>query len=181
MPERIEEAISRFLCSRDTDLEKFLQERAIDFERIAKSRTYLLLDQESLEKKRLEILAYFSLAPQVLFLPEDLSGNQRKKLDGFSGTINKIPVSALPVILIGQLAKNDRYCDDITGDTVIAYIFSMIEIIHNYMGGRIVTVDVRKEARGLVPFYEKYGFKALKENSDARFLQMIHLLCPQKL
>ena len=29
MPERIEEAISRFLCSRDTDLEKFLQERAI--------------------------------------------------------------------------------------------------------------------------------------------------------
>ena len=158
MPERIEEAISRFLCSRDTDLEKFL-----------------------LEKKRLEILAYFSLAPQVLFLPKDLSGNQRKKLDGFSGTINKIPVSALPVILIGQLAKNDRYCDDITGDTVIAYIFSMIEIIHNYMGGRIVTVDVRKEARGLVPFYEKHGFKALKENSDARFLQMIHLLCPQKL
>ena len=156
MPERIEEAISRFLCARDTDLEKFLQERAIDFERIAKSRTYFLLDQESLEKKRLEILAYFSLAPQVLFLPEDLSGNQRKKLDGFSGTINKIPVSALPVILIGQ-------------------------IIHNYMGGRIVTVDVRKEARGLVPFYEKHGFKALKENSDARFLQMIHLLCPQKL
>ena len=85
------------------------------------------------------------------------------------------------MILIGQLAKNDRYCDDITGDTVIAYIFSMIEIIHNYMGGRIVTVDVRKEARGLVPFYEKHGFKALKENSDARFLQMIHLLCPQKL
>ena len=65
--------------------------------------------------------------------------------------------------------------------TACALGYFSIEIIHNYMGGRIVTVDVRKEARGLVPFYEKHGFKALKENSDARFLQMIHLLCPQKL
>lgn len=178
MPEKTNEAISSFSCARDRDIENFLKKRSVKFEDLAKARTYLLLDKRMIQdEQKIDILAYFSIAPKVLELPEDLSTRQRKELDGFSGKMNHESITVLPMILIGQLAKNDKYLHEITGDTIMEYVFSIIQSIHNMLGGRIVSVDVRKNADGLIRFYKKYDFKESKKNQDGDLIQMIRMLC----
>lgn len=52
--------LSSFSCTQDKDIEDFLHNRAIDFERINKSRTYILCDNDIwCKESRLVILGYF--------------------------------------------------------------------------------------------------------------------------
>ena len=54
--ETAHELISIFVCHKDLDIENFLKEKAILFEKLGKSRTYLIFDEEDDDFK---ILAYF--------------------------------------------------------------------------------------------------------------------------
>lgn len=42
----LHQLLSSFSCEQDADIEHFLHERAVDFENLSKSRTYLICDQE---------------------------------------------------------------------------------------------------------------------------------------
>lgn len=44
----LENVLSTFLCREDADIQRFLHTKAVEFERLAKSRTYLIVDQEQL-------------------------------------------------------------------------------------------------------------------------------------
>ena len=44
--ERAQELISIFNCENDKDIESFIKERAILFEKLGKSRTYLIFDED---------------------------------------------------------------------------------------------------------------------------------------
>jgi hypothetical protein len=55
--QKAQELISIFVCSKDNDVKKFLKERAILFERIGKSRTFLVFDEDEEEFK---VLGYMS-------------------------------------------------------------------------------------------------------------------------
>ena len=114
--------IDNFFCSRDLDLEDFLRNKAYTFEDKAKSRTYLLLDEVGIKNRQLDIMAYFAIAPQIMYLPTELSVRQIKRLDGFSGKIHGEKLKALPVYLIGQLAKNDKYKDAMDGNIILSYL-----------------------------------------------------------
>ena len=82
---KAQELISIFVCEKDADIENFLKSRAIQFEKLGKSRTFFIYDEDQDE---LQILAYFTLAIQVLKIPEGmLSGNKVKKLDGLSANM----------------------------------------------------------------------------------------------
>lgn len=70
------ELISIFTCHKDPDIENFLKEKAILFEKLGKSRTFLIFDEGDEEFK---VLAYFTLAPQVLKIPEKFSNRRIKK------------------------------------------------------------------------------------------------------
>jgi hypothetical protein len=84
-PKVYEEAISMFKCENDVEVEKFLKLRALQFENIAKSRTYLIIAEEELiTHGNVKILAYFTIALQTLKIPEEISSHQIKKLDGYS-------------------------------------------------------------------------------------------------
>ena len=43
--DKIQEVISTFICSKDKDIENFLKEKAIEFEKVSKSRTYFIVDE----------------------------------------------------------------------------------------------------------------------------------------
>ena len=45
----LEKLLSSFSCKKDEDIEYFLQNRAIEFEKLSKARTYLVFDQDELE------------------------------------------------------------------------------------------------------------------------------------
>ena len=85
--------LSSFSCAYDEDIQNFLHNRAIDFENLLKSRTYLVIDEEQFENPtfsldKLTIYGYISLAVKVFTVPEKTSNRQRQQLDGFSAKAN---------------------------------------------------------------------------------------------
>ncbi len=97
--ETIAEFLRTFRCSRDSDLELFLHDRAIFYEKKGRARTYLILDSSG---ERDVIIAYISLAITHLTVTEDtcLSKSIQKRMDLHNGKTC--------AYLIGQLAKDDR-------------------------------------------------------------------------
>lgn len=49
-------------------------------------------------------MAFFSLAIKILEIPEDLSKNQKRNIRG-----RRSDIECVPVFLIGQLGRSDRY------------------------------------------------------------------------
>ena len=65
--QKVQELISIFVCSKDHDIENFLRDKAILFEKLGKSRTFFVFDEAT---DSFQILGYFTLALQVLKIPK---------------------------------------------------------------------------------------------------------------
>ena len=152
----IKELMSSFKCERDKDIEKFLKEKAIEFEKRKISRTYFWIDI-----KNKQIVGYFSIGLDVIAL-EGLSNNLKRKLNkGFTPNND-----FLFTYLIGQIARNDNYSPKIlSGKEIMNTALSKIKEAQDIVGGRVVCIDILnpQEKLGLVNFYESFGFKKLKE------------------
>jgi hypothetical protein len=77
-----------------------LKEKAVLFEKTSKSRTFLIVNEKSLNEGKFETLGYFTLALKVLKISDNVSKSLVKKLDGLFKNIHETPV-----YLIGQLGK----------------------------------------------------------------------------
>lgn len=173
--EKAQELISVFICEKDKDVENFLKEKAVLFEKLGKSRTYFIFDEE--QNDEFNILAYFTLAMQVLKVPEELlSGRKTKVLDGFSSKIRGTKITEFPSILIGQIAKNDLYRELISGREVMEYCLTTVFTGQAVLGGRIIMLEC-KDTPYIVDLYERFGFQKLeKEYEGNELLQMIKVL-----
>lgn len=171
---KAKELVSIFVCTKDNDIENFLKEKAIRFEKLGKSRTFFIYDEDQDE---FEILAYFTLALQVLKIPEDmLSGNKTKKLDGFSSNFKGKRITEFPTILIGQIGKNERYADKIDGSELMQYCLATILEGQVKLGGRLILLEC-KNIPYLIAFYKRFGFNVLeKDDNPDELLQMIKIL-----
>lgn len=175
---RVQELFSTFTCEKDSDIESFLRDRAIEFERIAKSRTYFIIDLKSIERKTIHILGYFALSLKALVLPEDMSIRGRRELDGFSGKINGKPVREIPTYLIGQLARNSSISNaDLSGKALLETALSVIANAKNAVGGRFAMIECHNEPN-LLRFYEENGFQHImnEPDGDIPMVQMIRRL-----
>jgi len=174
-----DEVISSFICPSDPDIESFLKTRAIKFENASKSRTYLLFDEEAVHNGELRLMAYFTIALHVLVVPEGFSGNQVKKLDGFSSTLRGRRLSEFPCYLIGQLGKNATYpAYSITGDVIMEYALGVIGQSSELVGGRIILIEC-KPIDDLINFYRRNGFSDYDDEPDLdgnSMIQMIRLI-----
>ena len=97
----LSEVISTFKCSQDSDIESFLNDKAILFNRKGKSKTHFVLNQEALENGTIEVVAYFSLAIHLLRLPDGTSASQIRRLDGLYTRKGSDPINEIPSFLIG--------------------------------------------------------------------------------
>ena len=109
----IESYVANFYCSKDFDIEDFLKRKAVLFEKLGKSRTFLVVDED------FDIIGYFSLALSILDIPQILSNRKRKDMDGLSAKRKGELVEKIPSILIGQLAKNDLYIGKFSGNGLL--------------------------------------------------------------
>jgi hypothetical protein len=162
--DRALEVISRFACKKDDDIENFLYNKALLFDRKGKSKTHLLLDERLLQNGTIEAVAYFSLAIQLLRIPEGTSNNQIRKLDGLYSRKGITPITEIPSFLIGQLAKNDRYSKLFSGSLLLEYALSAVATAERIVGGRIVFVECR-EIPVLINFYRNNGFFVFSQRS----------------
>jgi predicted GNAT family N-acyltransferase len=171
---KAQELISIFNCEKDKDIENFIRERAILFEKLGKSRTYLIFDEDEEEFK---VLAYFTLAMQVLKIPEDLLSNRKTKfLDGFSSKIRGEKITEFPTILIGQVGKNDLFKELISGNEIMQYCLSTVFKGQAVLAGRIIMLEC-KDVPYIINLYKKFGFQKLEKDYDEdEHIQMIKIL-----
>lgn len=159
-------------------MENFLKERAMVFERMGKSRTFLIFDEDA---DQFKVLAYFTLALQVLKIPESLSNRKIKSLDGFNAKIHGERITEFPAILIGQLAKNDLYKENLSGFKLMQYCLSTLLDGQMRLGGRIVMLEC-KDIPYLICFYEQFGFIKLERNyQEGDLIQLIKILREDEL
>jgi len=158
-------AINKFNCQ-DKEVEKFLKEKALEFDKRNKSRTYLLFENNNSDD--ITILAYFTLTMKSLKLNPAVSKSKIKKMDGFRSDIKETEA-----VLIGQLGKNQDYKNQIDGKTILKTAIEIVYAVHNLIGGRIVFLECANHEK-VVRFYEENGFAFLQESGE--YLQMIRYL-----
>lgn len=175
--ETVKEVISTFYCSKDHDIESFLknENKAILYERISKSRTYLIFDEDDLESGSFVLLAYFTIAIQTLKIPNGTAASQIRKLDGLYAKKGSEALTEIPSYLIGQLSKNDEYADKIAGDELLEYALSVISKAQGIVGGRVAFIECQDEPQ-LINFYTGNGFKHFRKDPDDGLVQMVRLL-----
>ena len=158
-------AIEKFNCQ-DKEVEKFLKEKSLEFDKRNKSRTYLFFIENSSDD--IIILAYFTLTMKSLKLNPAVSNSKRKKIDGFRSDIKETEA-----ILIGQLGKDQYYKTQIDGKIILETALGIVNETYNLVGGRIVFLECMNNTK-VVKFYEENGFVFLQESGE--YLQMIRYL-----
>lgn len=176
--QKAQELISIFVCEKDPDIESFLKNKAILFEKIGKSRTFLIFDEDAEE---FGVLAYFTIALQVLKVPESLSNRKIKNFDGFNAKINGERITEFPAILIGQVGKNSLYKDNISGYDLMQYCMNTVLDGQMHLAGRIIMLEC-KNIPYLIELYAQFGFIILeKDYGEDELLQLIKILLEDEL
>ena len=176
----LENVLSTFLCREDADIQWFLHTKAVEFERLAKSRTYLIVDQEQLQEpgialNRLMIYGYISLAIKVLTVPEGTSNRTRQKIDGISAKARGKPLSHFSCYLIGQLARNSCVPkDSLSRIELLNFAYDIIASAVEAVGGRYILIECHDNEK-LVQFYLDNDFEVLSRipDEDKKMVQML--------
>lgn len=176
----LENVLSTFLCREDADIQWFLHTKAVEFERLAKSRTYLIVDQDQLQERgmslnRLTIYGYISLAIKVLTVPEGTSNRTRQKIDGLSAKACGKPLSHFSCYLIGQLARNSCVSKtSISGVELLNFAYDIIASAVEAVGGRYILIECHDNEK-LVQFYLDNDFEVLSRipDEDKKMVQML--------
>ena len=164
-----ENAISAFTC-KDREVELFLKNKSIQFEKRNKSRTYLIMSEEQLYNGNFVILAYFTLSLKALSFRDNLSNTKKKEIDGFSKN-----VQAVATILIGQFGKDLINAKDISGQNLFKLCLRTVYEIHNLIGSRIVLLECQ-DIEKIKSFYTQNDFYVLQYDENDKYLQMVKAL-----
>ena len=164
----MDELLSDFCSSKNADVQTFLTDpnKAIRLERTSKSRTYLILDDNSGQ-----ILAYFSLSIKEVSLNQDNeqkpSKTLVKRLDGICKKTERVNA-----YLIGQIGKNDSVADNqINLSYILEEAYTIIEKANQLVGGRVIILECEK-AEKLVELYKNNGYNILIDNPAERLITM---------
>ena len=153
------------------DIEIFLHEKAIKFEKSSISSTYVVFSEDN------EILGYFTIANRSLVISKEnfgiLSKTQQKKL-GNSAAILKNGDLMTSSFLLGQLDKN--YSDDIenliTGRELLTFAYDLFLKIKELINVKYIWLECQNEPK-LISFYQNFGFKMLESLTSEEGLKVM--------
>jgi hypothetical protein len=149
-PKLLSQMIEGFFCAKDPDVEWFIKNNALNYERKGLSRTYLYVIHQEDDPI---IVAYFTLAITATSF-EGISRSRKAKVLGFKP--GRDAKDHFGGILVGQLARADGFdSSDISGQEMIEDAEELIEKGRYYLGGKIVYLDCKDP---LIKFYEKNGY-----------------------
>lgn len=172
--------LSSFSCEQDEDIENFLHNKAVDFEKLSKARTYLICDEEQITSDdfcldQLKIYGYVAIALKILSVPEEWSNRKRKELDGLSGKFHGEPIKDFSCYLIGQLSRNSNVSPgSISGKELLQVAYDVIAAAVDAVGGRYMMIECQENEK-LVQFYSENGFEEIQKSTDGThtMVQMI--------
>lgn len=168
--EEIESLLFSFECKSlshgASDVEDFIHNKAIHFEKMDMSRTYLVLSSY----KNIPYLAgYFSIANKSLIIPKKqfrkISNSFQKKLMGF-GHKTDMQNYECRGYLLGQLGKNynEIACKakQISGNELLSLSYEKVKEAYATAGGRILHLECEDNEK-IKNFYSSNGFRQLDD------------------
>jgi hypothetical protein len=165
----IREAVASFSC-KDKDVEYFLKNKAFEFEKRNKSRTYLVFEDAQYVAGDVTILAYFTLSLKSLEFRDGLSRSKIKDIDGFSKEVKGVAIA-----LIGQFGKDDAAVKEMSGKDLLDLCMDKIYQVQTLIGGRYVLVECR-DIEKVTEFYHSNNFELLQTDKSDNYLQMVRRL-----
>ena len=172
--------LSEFSCKRNSDVEKFLKNSAIEFTKKNQSVTYLIFSVEDGE-----LLGYFTIAIKPLTVRgETVSNTVKKKLLRISELDEETQTYTMSAYLIAQLGKNftNGANKRITGEEILEAAWNMIEKLQYRVGGVVTFLEANNEDK-LLGFYkynrfQKFDTRQTVSNADEphELVQLLRLI-----
>ena len=152
--------LKTFQCAKNADVQDFLHNKAITFERNLRACTYLYVSNADKS-----VAAYLTLGIKSL-LTDDLSDETIKFLDGYTSEILSIPC-----YLVAQLGKSDS-CKEKIGKFLLDDALSIIDKSHDSLKGRFVLIDAVNEPK-VLEFYKENSFIAIENSTSNKSVKMV--------
>lgn len=157
-----QDILSSFSVSRNPDVECFIHDSAIAYEKSNNARSFIFINESG------RPLGFVSLALSYLKLPENASNSLKKRLRGYG----RLSSDIIPCYLIGQLARLDNVDkEDLPGNVIFSTIDYAVKEAQRFFGGRIISVDCVDD---FVQYYINRGFVHLNKIDDLN--QMVYLM-----
>ena len=141
-----------FHCRKD-ELNKFIHEEAIPFQKERLGTTYLFMN----DKKT------------VGFVTLLMANIRRESLDGDNKP--EVGKGQFPALQIGQLAVDVKYEDNDIGTYLLDWSVGFALTTSDRIGCRFVVLDAERQ---VLDFYEKYGFRMIKRQ-DTRVRPTLYI------
>lgn len=158
---KAKELLKTFGCSKNTDLQNFLHNKALTFEKNLRAKTYIYIDNNTKE-----IAAYFTIAISTLYT-DGISPDVIKLLDGY-----KNDTKTIPCFLVGQLGKSDKFWSLKIGEYILNDAIEIIDRSQLFLGGRFILLDAVNEHK-VIKFYKNNAFFPIEEGPNFESIKMI--------
>ena len=165
--------LNSFVCTKNQEIELFLKNNFLDFNKKHQAMTYLLFDNNK------KVVAYFALSVKPISIKcERLSNNELKKLLRITEVDiddNSLNPSAY---LIAQIGKMDNSNIDI--DKIFRFVNYYINEAQDICGGVVEFLESENNEK-LVSLYQRRGFKIInirksKSGEERKLIQMYRLI-----
>lgn len=175
------EMLNEFKCDLNKDIEYFLKVSAIQFFKKGIAQTFIVTSSYKGEEV---IAGYFAIAIKTTKLKSfSLSKKMKNRFLRFANYDKESKSYIISLPLIGQLGKNYKYDNLISGDVLLKMACDKILELTKIAGGRFVYLECEDKPK-LKEFYENNGFvcfakrnleKDERENNSGEYL--LQMLC----
>ncbi|MBE6354555.1 hypothetical protein [Treponema sp.] len=171
----VRSALQEFECERNSEIEIFLKNNAIDFTKRKISVTHLILDDNG------QIVAYFTLTHKPSNISSlSLSKSAIKTLSRYAildRDSNSFNISAF---LIAQFGKNSAYngSRNISGNKLMDFCFEILESVQKQVGGGIAFLEC-EDKKQLLNFYQNENNRfrifgeRFSESEGKKYIQLL--------
>lgn len=161
--EAVKGILNTFDCLNNSDVDRFLKEKALTFDEQSLSKTHLVFTSY---KSKMVLVGYYTLAIKHFVVKnsvlksnsgKNINSRLRHRINKFAQCDFETGQYVISAPLIGQLGKNDNYADLISGDVLLQYACDKVKEIQTAAGGRIVYLEC-EDKPALIEFYSRNGF-----------------------
>ena len=158
--DNVKEILSSFSCPMNTDVEKFLRYKAIEFSKRGFAKTHIVY-LETEDKKENAFVGYYTITSKSITIERNaVNSREARKLREHGVFNEKTNDYTIAAPLIAQLGKNYTDGNDslITGDDLLHLAMEKVRKVQNEIGGRFAYLECEEKEK-LIKFYERNNFK----------------------
>ncbi|QGR83285.1 hypothetical protein FOC36_14350 [Enterococcus gallinarum] len=165
------EKFQTFQCKKETDLEKFLKEKACTYETSNIGRTFIFLNKELLNEGTFDVMAFFTTS-QTSYDISRMTQKRKRKVLG-SAVPGRDSLNSFPAFLIGQIGRNDCYTSEqLPGHKILHECYMQLKKVSEIIGGEHVILECREPM--FERFYRNQGFKKIVTEPDDKGLLTLY-------